>query len=77
MVVGHTVASALAEPADLTDDAVISLAGATAIRDSVTLLVPGFKATNLPINVQLPPAVLAGMTVTIDADVRRDGVDEL
>ncbi|MEV8017507.1 tryptophan 7-halogenase [Streptomyces sp. NPDC086554] len=107
----YLAASALAEPADLTEDAVISLAGTTAIRDSVTLLVPGFKATNPPINVQLPPAVLAGMTdywrnpvtnhasvpsplrdtvpcrriystddphgVTIDADVRRDGVDEL
>ncbi|MEU5127250.1 NAD(P)/FAD-dependent oxidoreductase [Streptomyces mobaraensis] len=104
-------ATALAEPAGLTPDAVLTLAPTTAVRDSVTMLVPGFKATNPPANVQLPPAVLAGMaeywknplthhaaapaplrdTVpckrihstedphgpSIDADVRRDGVDEL
>ncbi|WP_221349881.1 NAD(P)/FAD-dependent oxidoreductase [Streptomyces beigongshangae] len=107
----YLAATALAEPADLTDDAVVALAAGTAVRDSVTLLVPGFKATHPPANVQLPPAVLEGMTeywrnplthsdaapsplrttvpcrriyseddphgTTIDADVRRDGVDEL
>ncbi|MDQ0771947.1 flavin-dependent dehydrogenase [Streptomyces aurantiacus] len=107
----YLAATALAEPADLTDASVIALAPGTAVRDSVTLLVPGFKATNPPANVQLPPFVLEGMTeywrnpltnsssapsplratmpckriyseddphgTTIDADVRRDGVDEL
>ncbi|SCL15124.1 NAD(P)/FAD-dependent oxidoreductase [Micromonospora inyonensis] len=107
----YLAASALAEPAGLTDDAVVALAPTAAIRDSVTFVVPGFKATNPPANVQLPPAILDGMTdywrnpitnaasvpsplrdtipcrriystddphgVTIDADPRRDGVDEL
>ncbi|GGQ04735.1 NAD(P)/FAD-dependent oxidoreductase [Streptomyces roseolilacinus] len=107
----YLAATALADPAGLTGDAVVALAPNTAIRDSVTLVVPGFKATHPPATVQLPPAVLDGMadywrnpltnaasapsplrgTVpcrrihstedphgpTVDADPRRDGVDEL
>ncbi|KUH37392.1 tryptophan halogenase [Streptomyces kanasensis] len=58
----YLTATALAEPAELTDDALVSLAPTAGIRDSVTFVVPGFKATNPPANVQLPPAIIDGMT---------------
>jgi len=54
-------ATALAEPADLTEDATIALAPNAALRDSVTLIVPGFKAVYPPSVVRLPPPVKAGI----------------
>ncbi|MFF9630331.1 NAD(P)/FAD-dependent oxidoreductase [Streptomyces fradiae] len=58
----YLAATALADPADLTDGALVEPAPGTAIRDSVTLAVPGFKATHPPATVQLPQEVLDGMS---------------
>jgi Tryptophan halogenase len=54
-------ASALADPAQLTEDAVLSLAPGVVIRESATLRVPGFKAAHPPAPITLPPPVKAGI----------------